>query len=270
MNEWPRVQRMVGSAISSATEYYILNGDLPFRPTEGYYLALWRLAPAVFGQRLSICWNTYWQAGLVPTFQAGGLPASGRSSNGSGSSGSGNRGSSGEEVDYAAAAATGAVVLPANGGFRVNATTARMLRLTPRYVCRAPWLALLIAASSALLLSGVAGLVAKHTAGAPDVLAYVSSLTRDNPHIPLGAGDNTLDGMERARALKNLRVRLRDVRPDAAVGHIALAPDGATVSSSVEREAAAELLLPSRDVRGSVSLSPQRARTAIKKDRLYA
>jgi hypothetical protein len=179
LNEWPQMQRMVGSAVSSATEYYIMNGDLPFRPTEGYYLALWKLAPAVFAQRLSICWNTYWQAGLVPTFQAGGLPAA---------KGDG-------DVDYEAAAAAGDVILPLNGGFRVNATTARMVRLTPRYVCHAHWLALLVAASSALLLSGVAGLVAKHAAVVPDVLTYVSSLTRDNPHIPLGPGGNTLDGM---------------------------------------------------------------------------
>jgi hypothetical protein len=76
--------------------------------------------------------------------------------------------------------------------------------------------------------------------------------------------------MERARALKNLRVRLRDVRPEAPVGHISLAPDGASVSSSIEREAATALLLPSLDVGHSLLRSPQRTGTAVKKSRLYA
>ncbi len=59
----------------------------------------------------------------------------------------------------------------------------------------------------------------------PDIPTHASSLKRNNPYIPLPPCGNTLDGMERARALKHVRVRLQDVQPDTPVGHVALALD---------------------------------------------
>ncbi len=48
---------------------------------------------------------------------------------------------------------------------------------------RKHWLVLLIVASVALLLSGIAGFWAKYKTIAPDILTHASSLTRENPYI---------------------------------------------------------------------------------------
>lgn len=59
---------------------------------------------------------------------------------------------------------------------------------------------------------------------APDILGFVSSLTRDNRYFaPLPPGDSLLDGEQRARKLRNMKVQIQDVRPDSDVGHIAFA-----------------------------------------------
>lgn len=63
-------------------------------------------------------------------------------------------------------------------------------------------------------------------------MVYVSSLTRNNPYVNQPPGGCTLDGLDRTRLLKDLRVKMQDVAPDHEVGHIALSdakgstPDG--------------------------------------------
>jgi hypothetical protein len=201
MDKWPETHLLERGDGYSPTEYYLWSGSQTFASSRYVDVQLHALPRAVFAQRLTACWNAFWQAGLASSYYAGGMPT--------------NRSA------YDAANRS-------NLRYYVNETVATTVHVTPRYVCHKRWLALLVGASSALLLSGVIGLLAKYTASAPDILTHVSSLTRDNPFIPLGPGGNTLDGMERARALKRLPVRLRDVRPNERVGHIAL-----TVEASV-------------------------------------
>jgi hypothetical protein len=91
-----------------------------------------------------------------------------------------------------------------------------------QYVCNKTFAALTIVISSLLFLaasvSGVLGFITK----APDVLGYVSTLARDNPyfgnHVP-----SHLDGMEAARALRDVRVMVGDVHKTEDVGHVAFA-----------------------------------------------
>jgi hypothetical protein len=47
----------------------------------------------------------------------------------------------------------------------------------------------------------------------PDILGYISSLTRDNPYIPLPPGGSTPDATERTILLKDLVIKLGDVNP---------------------------------------------------------
>jgi hypothetical protein len=150
-------------------------------------------------QWLTVRWNTVWHAGVAARFH---MQAP----------------STGSFMDAAFAPVSVSVIL--------NTTSATYtFRRWPYYACAKYWLALLVVVSCALLLSAVVGFWAKYTTIAPDILTHASSLTRDNPYIPLPPGGNTLDGMERAHALKHLRVRLQDVQPDAPVGHVALALD---------------------------------------------
>ena len=89
------------------------------------------------------------------------------------------------------------------------------------YICNRIWAIILLAASSVLLLCGLAGAIVKHMTRGPKILDYVSTITRDNPYIDLPSEGCTLDGLERAKLLKGLKIKLQDVAPDNVVGHIA-------------------------------------------------
>ena len=83
------------------------------------------------------------------------------------------------------------------------------------------WAVILLAASSALILCGLSGAIVKHMTRGPKILGYVSTVTRDNPYIDLSSQGCNLDGLERAKLLKGLRIKLQDITPDDPVGHIA-------------------------------------------------
>jgi hypothetical protein len=61
-----------------------------------------------------------------------------------------------------------------------------------------------------LLAVAVAGIVVRAGLTGPDILGYVSSLTRDSPYVKVAEGGSALDGADRARLLRGLRVQLRD------------------------------------------------------------
>ncbi len=84
------------------------------------------------------------------------------------------------------------------------------------------WLALLFASSSVLLMAGVAGVVLKWRTRAPDVLGYAASMTFNNDYLPLPERGGVLDGMHRARILRDLPISISDVDGDnEAVGRVA-------------------------------------------------
>lgn len=61
----------------------------------------------------------------------------------------------------------------------------------------------------------------KYTATAPDILGYVSTLTRDNPFNPIvPKGGNNFSGLERARLLSDLPVQVGDANWEEDKGHI--------------------------------------------------
>lgn len=125
-------------------------------------------------------------------------------------------------------------------------TTARASasRLVLRYSL--PWLLVLFVASTALTLCALASLLFNLRRLGPDILETFSSFTRDNPYVvssassqqaaPLffarsvdaghGGGSrpagSNLDGVKRARLLRDVKVILADVAADEPVGHIAL------------------------------------------------
>lgn len=72
-----------------------------------------------------------------------------------------------------------------------------------------------------LQFCAIAGLYLKCTATAPDLLGYVSSLTRDNPFTLVAEGGNTLGGRDRARLLRDLKVQVGNVKWEEEKRHIA-------------------------------------------------
>jgi hypothetical protein len=79
-----------------------------------------------------------------------------------------------------------------------------------RYVCRWGWWSFFVVACVVLLAVAVAGIVVRAGLTGPDILGYVSSLTRDSPYVKVAEGGSALDGADRARLLRGLRVQLRD------------------------------------------------------------
>ncbi|KAF2873962.1 hypothetical protein BDV95DRAFT_604181 [Massariosphaeria phaeospora] len=104
----------------------------------------------------------------------------------------------------------------------MNRTDALFTWQEPIYKANIPWVISLLLCSGVLLLLGIVSLLLSFRITAHDIFDYVSSFTRDNPYIDAPAGGSHLDGAERARLLKGLKVQLGDVDAGAEVGYIAL------------------------------------------------
>jgi hypothetical protein len=102
--------------------------------------------------------------------------------------------------------------------------TAKGATYDPQYVLSIPWITIDIITCSILFAAAAASLWLRINTVAPDIFGYVSSMTRDNPHMNLPDGGSTMSGSERARALKNLKVKVADLNGGHGVGHIGLAP----------------------------------------------
>jgi len=168
------------------------------------YTNLYSLTPADLSARLSLVISTYWQISLAPGIYNTGLPANVMAA--------GVNGTNEDEV------------LAANGFIALNSKAHRAVA-RPIWVCNFVWAGLLFASSIILLIVSIAGLVVKLRTRGPDMLGFVSSLTCDNVHVPLQGGGAIL-GMERSRLLKDMRMKLGDVKACEEVGHIAFGMDG--------------------------------------------
>ena len=186
---------------STPTEYFISDPTMRSLTTEidqgGILLA--NLPTNLFSERFSLVFNSYYQLGLVPWYQTGNFPTDGTSA--------GINDTIGGDLYY-------------HGRF--NTTTSTVTTFTEIYVCNKIWAAILFFASTILLVCGLGGAIINHMMRGPKILGYVSTMTRDNPYLNLPSGGCTLDGLERARLLRNLEVKVQDVAAESQVGHIAL------------------------------------------------
>jgi hypothetical protein len=101
-------------------------------------------------------------------------------------------------------------------------TTATVTERTAVFVCKFEWLGVLLLASAALFLMGAVSLwLQLRSTLAPDMLRYVASMTYANPHFLTPPGGTSLSGMERAKLLRDVRVRIGDIKGDCDVGEVA-------------------------------------------------
>lgn len=74
--------------------------------------------------------------------------------------------------------------------------------------------------------AGVAGVLLRWVVIGPDVLGYVSSLTRDTPYVRVTEGGSALAGIERAKLLRGLRLKMGDVGEGTeGVGRVAVSDE---------------------------------------------
>lgn len=181
---------------ASAFDAYLLGWDRPFSQATIGIVSWDHINDTTFSSRLSVLFNTYW---LTSQWYN-------------------------EIVDHANTNltiyynATTGDILPA-----YQQSTATVVRQQPVYKANYVCISLLIVVSTILLLCAIASLLLRLFIIAPDILGFVSSLTRDSPYFePLpDAGSSLLSGPERARKLRDVKVQIADVRPSADVGHVA-------------------------------------------------
>jgi hypothetical protein len=96
----------------------------------------------------------------------------------------------------------------------------------PIFRCNWVWFTVLVLISLSLILCCVLNIWIARRLSTPDILGSVSCLTIENPYVSIpgvdyGSGSG-LDGLQRAKLLRKLRVQLRDVQPREYFGKFAL------------------------------------------------
>ena len=102
----------------------------------------------------------------------------------------------------------------------MNHTESTFSRSVPVYQADVGWIAGLLIISIVLLLLGLANVVVSCLTIAPDLFYHASSLARENPYTDTPDGGTALDGAQRSRLLKHLKVQIADVSSEHPVGYI--------------------------------------------------
>jgi hypothetical protein len=84
----------------------------------------------------------------------------------------------------------------------------------PQYVLSIPWLVLDAISTVILLVGAIFSFVLRKKTYAPDIFGFVSTVTRDNPHLASsmpGLQGSTLSGIERAKRMKKVKIQFAGV-----------------------------------------------------------
>jgi hypothetical protein len=178
-------------AMMSPTDQYLFGSDSPYDDLAKYKSDFGNVTGKQVSQRLSILLNTAWQASLLGVSVATQTP-----------------------INLTAVAV-------GDAGHTYANTTADTFLSHPVYVARKVWVGLTATISVMLLLCGIAGMVFKYLTKAPDILGYVSTMTRENPYFEDPVGGDAMGGLERARVLKHVQVQIVDGKPWHDRGYVA-------------------------------------------------
>lgn len=144
-----------------------------------------------FSRRLQIALNTFWDASIGSTIRMGNFTL--------------------DQVE----------TLGTEGNFRWNTTELSGVRFEgEQYVVHKAFAGITMGLSLALCLAALVSLVLGVIIKAPDILGFVSTSARDNPYVPEHVPSRA-DGLQAARALRDVRMRIGDVNGLGEVGHVA-------------------------------------------------
>lgn len=188
----------------SPIEFYLGGSDVPFRDmSEQNHIEHHNVSGLDLAKRLQSLINTGWQLSFQDSATL--------------------RKPSNNETALALSTNSSTFFFADGGvGYMTIATEATMTKKQDVFIANKAWLATTIIVSAILLLCGIAGMIFKYRSCAPDILGYVSSMTRENPSFEELPGADKLDGLQRARALRHLKVQIVDVKPWDQDGYIAL------------------------------------------------
>ena len=157
------------------------------------WVELSKLPSDLFNRRLQVAVNTYWQSALGSAIIMGNLTKS-------------------QAEDL-------------KDGYDYTWNTTELTGTREdgeKYICNVKFAIITIAISLLLLAAAIASLVLGIFTKAPDTLGFVSTSARDNPYVTTQVASH-LDGLEAARALQDMRIRIGDVNSTADIGHVAFA-----------------------------------------------
>ncbi|KAB8277727.1 hypothetical protein BDV30DRAFT_251212 [Aspergillus minisclerotigenes] len=112
---------------------------------------------------------------------------------------------------------TYALLLSASSGGEVYNGTGTFTDSSPPpvYEISWPWLAISIVATVTIIVGAFVPALLGFSTRNPDILGYVSTMTRDAPNLEVPPGGGTLGGMDRALFLKDMYIRLGEITDDS-------------------------------------------------------
>lgn len=206
---WPIANGIVDVQTSSPTDRYLAGDAYPFATLD---LLDWTDVDATnFSRRLTTAYNTYWDSTLDPLSHT--------------------------NTSLSSTVAPNALNVSTNLDYTtfMNSTAAREETNRMLFHANRGWVIILLITTVILQIISILGVLLRWVVQGPDVLGYVSTMTRDNSYVPLPVGGSALDGPDRARMLGGLRVQLADTAPGKEQGYIALAAVPARDGSAVAR-----------------------------------
>jgi hypothetical protein len=171
---------------ATMVELYLNDPQNVLKPEYQFHPDLTSITRLDFEQRLSILFNTFWQLGFSAEDQ------------------------------------TSVYEVPASPSLLARSTAAYIGPPYDIYELNIPWLVTLFVSSAVLLGSGIASAWWEHHTIGPDVLGFASSIVRQSKYIKGPKGSTAESGSQRANRMKDHEVMMQDVKPDAAIGKIAL------------------------------------------------
>jgi len=209
LNVWPEASGDIGFKRPLATENYIM-GEL--HPYGGQEYKNWTamdrsIFPTRVSRRLSTAFNTFWDATLNPLGHTNVSFGPLQSNN------------TAYEDEF-------------NAEPFMNSTVGTMTRTFEVYRASQLWVAILLITTMFLQILAILGLILEAVIVGPEVLGFASSLTRDNPYVPVPPGNSAVGGAERARLFRDLRLQIADMEPGEENGYIAV---HALQNSNVEK-----------------------------------
>jgi hypothetical protein len=206
MQDFPLANGSIHNGDTSPTEYYIRGAKMPFGTATAGLPELATLSNDLFAIRMGQLMNTYLQLSLAPLAYTGDLPGPNESI----------WKTSDQSISTEVYDETLPPFLPVSSNSTITVTT-------EVYKCNYLWFSLLLVSSCILLMLGSAGTALSHLCHAPDMMGYVSSFTYNNPYMSVPPGGESLGAMERARLLRDVKVKIGDARVDDEVGHVVFA-----------------------------------------------
>jgi hypothetical protein len=191
-----------------ATQATIISGETSFGSNDGE-TPLMSVTPKDFGDRFGQLLNSYMYASMWnATPYLLGAPFSGIEANRvGGNSASFNTAES--RIDLAA------MIQNQTAAFTVPASLSTN---SPVYYVYFSWLFVFLVASLVMLGASIVGVVYSRKTIVPDYLGYVSSLAKESQYIRMPDVGVNMDGIDKARLVKDVKVKLGDVSEQPMTG----------------------------------------------------